>query len=65
MTEVGMVLVCPFCGVQHFVFVPVEELAEYEAGALAQDAFKSLSAEEREQIISSICPDCQEEIFGF
>lgn len=65
MTEVGMVLVCPFCGVQHFVFVPVEEFAEYEAGALAQDAFKSLSAAEREQIISSICPECQEEIFGF
>lgn len=65
MTEVGMVLVCPFCGVEHFVFVPVEEFAEYEAGALAQNAFKSLSATEREQIISHICPECQEKVFGF
>lgn len=55
---------CPFCGDQHFVEVPLEELEAYEAGALAQEAFKSLSATEREQIISHICPECQIEIFG-
>lgn len=58
-------MICPFCGLEHFVFVPVEELAEYEMGALAQVAFKSLSAAEREQIISHICPECQEKVFGF
>ena len=56
-------MVCPFCGLEHFVFVPVEELAEYEKGAMAQVALKSLSAAEREQIISHVCPECQEKIF--
>lgn len=64
MTEL-LGMVCPFCGAEHFVFVPVEELAEYEMGAMAQVAFKSLSATEREQIISHICPECQEKVFGF
>lgn len=57
-------MVCPFCQTEHFVFVPVEELIEYEMGATAQVAFQSLSVTEREQIISHICPDCQEKIFG-
>ena len=64
MTEL-LGMVCPFCGAEHFVFVPEEELVEYEMGAMAQVAFKSLSATEREQIISHICPDCQEKVFGF
>ena len=62
MTEL-LGMVCPFCGTEHFVFVPVEELTEYEMGAMAQVAFKSLNATEREQIISHICPECQEKIF--
>lgn len=59
-----MAMNCPFCGASHFVLVPVEELVEYEMGALAQVAFKSLTPTEREQIISQICPECQEKIFG-
>ena len=55
---------CPFCGALHYVEVPLAELEAYEAGILAQNAFKSLDATEREQIISHICPECQERIFG-
>lgn len=64
MTLIVLEFVCPFCGDYHYVEVPLEELEAYEAGALAQDAFKSLSATEREQIISRICPECQDRIFG-
>lgn len=64
MTEL-LGMVCPFCKARHFVLVPEEELAEYEMGATAQVAFKSLSATEREQIISHICPECQEKVFKF
>lgn len=63
-TIIVLELVCPFCGETHFVDVPLEELEAYEAGALAQEAFKSLNATEREQIISRLCPKCQAEIFG-
>ena len=57
-------IVCPFCGDEHYVEVPLEELEAYENGALAQDAFRSLDATQREQIISHMCPECQAKIFG-
>ena len=63
-TLIVLELTCPFCGNVHYVEVPLEELEAYEAGALAQDAFRSLNATEREQIISRLCPMCQDEIFG-
>lgn len=56
--------VCPFCGKTHYVRVPADGWYAYVNGALAQDAFPTLSATKREQLISNICPDCQEEIFG-
>lgn len=57
-------LVCPFCGKTHTVSPLIQEIEAYNNGALAQDAFVSLTPTEREQIISHICPDCQKEIFG-
>ena len=57
-------IVCPFCEEIHFVDVLESELEAYENSALAQVAFPNLSATEREQIISGICPQCQNSIFG-
>lgn len=56
-------LECPICEEVHYVFVPEDELEAYEAGGLAQDTLKSLNKTEREQIISFICPTCQDKIF--
>lgn len=55
---------CPFCG--KVTILPLEDLAvaKFENGALVQDAFPELSATEREVILSGICPECQEKIFG-
>lgn len=64
MTIVVIEKTCPFCGQKHYVEAPLKEIEAYEAGALAQNAFKSLKATEREQIISGLCPMCQDEIFG-
>jgi len=67
MTKIGEVticIVCPFCGKEHRVTVPEEGWDKYRFGALAQIAFPNLSATEREQIISGMCPDCQESVFG-
>lgn len=61
---VTLEIVCPFCGKLHFVEVLESELDAYNSGALAQVAFPNLSATEREQIISGICPKCQDSIFG-
>ena len=60
--EIG--IVCPFCGKEHFVVVDEEEFMAWESGELIQKAMPTLSATEREQLISHICPKCQEKIFG-
>ena len=62
--EYNITITCPFCGKDHSVAVFADEYNAWNAGALAQDAFKSLNATQREQIISHICPKCQEEVFG-
>lgn len=54
---------CPFCGNPHFVTVKEDEYNQYMEGAHAQVVFSSLSATEREQVISHICPDCQSSLF--
>ena len=60
---VGILVKCPFCGRESEVMVKIDEYLAYEEGAMAQDAFPNLSAEEREMIISGICIKCQKNIF--
>ena len=55
---------CPFCGTIHSVFVDAAGFYAWVDGALIQDALPDLSATEREQLISRLCPDCQKDIFG-
>ena len=54
---------CPFCGTIHSVFVDADGFNAWANGTLIQDALPGLSATEREQIISCLCPDCQKDIF--
>ena len=57
---------CVFCGSEYRVEVEPADLEKYENGALAQVAFPSpkYSINDREFLISSICPACQSKIFG-
>lgn len=55
---------CPFCGRQHTISVPTDDFIEWQCGELIQNAMPYLSAENREFLISGICRDCQEKIFG-
>jgi len=56
--------VCPFCRDRHSVSVHKKDYFKWQAGEMAQRAFPYLSSTEREQLISNICPACQESIFG-
>ena len=56
---------CPFCGKIHGVHVSERAYYQWEDGALIQNVMPGLSATEREQIISHICPDCQTKVFGY
>lgn len=61
---INLEMVCPFCGQIHNVEVLEISYVMYMAGAQAQDAFPYLSATQREQIMSHICPSCQAWIFN-
>ena len=55
---------CPFCGHVHEVTVDAIDYLAWETGTPAQYAFPYLSADEREMLISGICPECWARTFG-
>ena len=61
--EITVITGCPFCGLIHEVEVNEMDYLDWQDGVLVQDAFPYLSADEREMLISGICPDCWDEMF--
>lgn len=62
--EIQVVCPCPFCGKGHSVWVNEIDYLDWQDGELAQNAFPYLSADEREMLISGICPTCWDEMFA-
>ena len=62
--EVCVITRCPFCGRGNEVEVNEEDYWDWQDGTLAQDAFPYLASEEREMLISGICPDCWNSMWG-
>lgn len=60
--EVCVVTRCPFCGRGNEVEVNESDYWDWDDGELVQDAFPYLSADEREMLISGICPTCWNEM---
>lgn len=54
---------CPFCGTYREVYVSEANYVAWRDGELAQNAFPYLSANERELLISGICPQCWDKMF--
>lgn len=61
--EVTIITSCPFCGHTNEVAVNEMDYLDWQDGELAQHAFPYLSANEREMLISGICPTCWNEMF--
>lgn len=56
---------CIQCGGVHELTVPVAEYEAWKAGYMVQDAFRSVSADDRELFfISGFCGECFDRIFG-
>ena len=62
--EITIVTKCPFCGRVNEVEVNEADYLDWDDGVLVQVAFPYLSADEREMLISGICPTCWDEMFG-
>ena len=61
--EVTVITVCPICGHANEVEVNEIDYLDWQDGMLVQDAFPYLSANEREKLISGICPSCWDKMF--
>jgi hypothetical protein len=49
---------CPFCGVTQKVVAPTAGLNAWRGGELIQKALPSLTADEREALMTGICNSC-------
>ena len=50
--------VCPMCKTDAFLCVDALDYADWQLGKHAQNAFPYLSLNDRERLISGICPKC-------
>lgn len=56
---------CAMCGTVHTILVPVAGYRLWASGQMKiQDALPSLSADERELLMSGICGRCFDRVFG-
>ena len=55
---------CPFCGKEYKVSVPEEGYYRWVEGELIQRAMPDVAPEVREALISGICEDCWNNVFG-
>lgn len=62
---VRVAIVCPLCnGTPHRMLLPTPAFRSWCSGTMVQDAFPQLDADDRERLISGICPPCFNGMFG-
>lgn len=61
---ITIVTTCPICKESHEVTVEFSDYLDWKCGKLSQEAFPYLSANDREMLISNICPTCWDKMFG-
>ena len=64
MEVITLVATCPFCKHKNEILVYEDDFIAWQNGELAQNAFPYLSADDREMLISGICPTCWDGMFG-
>lgn len=64
MKKITVEVRCPFCGYVSAVCADAMDYADWKMGGLAQNCFPYLSASEREILISGLCLECQDDVFG-
>ena len=55
--------ICPHCGKVTYLDVPFLNYLAYMEGEPIHECFPELSADEREMLISGVCPTCWDEMF--
>lgn len=55
---------CPKCRRTTVLYVFEDDYRRYIGGAKIQDCFSYLTDDQRELLLSGLCPDCWNELFG-
>lgn len=61
--EVTILTKCPICGGLNEIAVNEDDYWDWQDGALVQETFTYLNADEREMLISGICGKCWKKMF--
>lgn len=55
---------CPFCGTVSEVVIPTEGYGKWVQGESIQRAMPTVPATSREFLMTGMCRDCQDKVFG-
>ena len=55
---------CPFCGHTTYIQCDKDAYDRWGEGMSIQDAMPDMTPEDREMLISGICPSCWDDMFG-
>lgn len=61
---VPAIVTCQNCGTTKTYKLPLHNTIAWRGGMLIQDAFPDLPAEDREFLISGLCPECWNKLFN-
>lgn len=64
MASVLVIKPCPFCKKEYQKMFPADGYRRYMAGETVRDCFPEMSADDREFLITGICPTCWDLSFG-
>ena len=54
---------CPICGKINIIIVPWSDYLAWQSGECIQDAMPYLKENEREALLTGLCPSCWDNIF--
>ena len=55
---------CVVCGKEREIKVPKEDYERWKAGLFIQEAMPTVSAEDREFLMSDVCSECFDNLFA-
>ena len=55
---------CPICGKQYIITVPHDGFIRWRSGSRIQECMPNLSSEDREALMTGICGECWERMYG-
>lgn len=60
---ITIITICPICGKETEITVNFEDYLNWQSGMHAIYAFPYLSADQREMLISGVCPSCWDSMY--